>query len=192
MIGDTTGRTVTLEFLRPFERRRFGAGTAYANRYSFVPPKKPRTVRGPRSGEATCRRLKPREQWIGISVPAIVDADTWDRAQAQLARNATLSFRNNAKYSYLLRCLMTCESCGLAMFGRTYTWTRTQAERRYYQCHGKDCILSARSTACPSRSVKAEEIESVVWEHVAGLLAAPEQIIAVRPHHGRDRSRHDA
>ena len=53
--------------------------------------------RSPRSGEATCRRLKPREQWIAVPVPALVDAETWDRAQAQLARNAALSFRNNSE-----------------------------------------------------------------------------------------------
>jgi site-specific DNA recombinase len=154
------------------------AGTAYANRYSFVPAKKPRSARGPRTGEATCRQLKPREQWIAIPVPAIVDAETWARAQAQLARNAALSFRNNTKYNYLLRCLLTCRVCGLAMFGRTHAPTATQPERRSYQCHGKDCILSARPAACPSRVAKAEEIEAAVWGHVAGLPASPERLVA--------------
>ena len=153
------------------------AGTAYANRYNFVPAKKPRTIRGPRSGEATCRQLKPREQWIGISVPAIVDRETWDRAQAQLAQNSKLSFRNNTKYNYLLRCLMTCKTCGLAMFGRTYKATAVQSERRYYQCHGKDCILSARPMACPSRNLKAGDIETAVWDHVAALLADPARMM---------------
>ena len=158
------------------------AGTAYANRYSFVPPRKPRRPYGPRTGEATCRQLKPREQWIAIPVPAIVDQETWDRAQAQLARNAALSFRNNTKHNYLLRCLMTCATCGLAMFGRTYAARGKQPERRYYQCHGKDCILSARPAACPSRNVKAEEIEAAVWDHVAGLLASPERLVAQFDH----------
>jgi site-specific DNA recombinase len=154
------------------------AGTAYANRYTFVLPKKPRRDRGPRSHEASCRQLKPREQWIPISVPALVDADTWDRAKAQLDRNAALSFRNNTKYNYLLRCLLTCRTCGLAMIGRTYGATGTQPERRYYQCRGKDCVLTARPERCPSRNVKAEEIEAVVWDHVAGLLADPARLVA--------------
>ena len=158
------------------------AGTAYANRYSFVPPRKPRRPYGPRTGEATCRQLKPREQWIAIPVPAIVDQEIWDRAQAQLARNAALSFRNNTKHNYLLRCLMTCATCGLAMFGRTYAARGKQPERRYYQCHGKDCILSARPAACPSRNVKAEEIEAAVWDHIAGLLASPERLVAQFDH----------
>ena len=154
------------------------AGTAYANRYTFVPPKKPRRDRGPRSHEASCRQPKPRELWIAISVPALVEADTWDRAQTQLARNAALSFRNNTKYNYLLRCLLTCRTCGLAMFGRTYKATASQPERRYYQCHGKDCILTARPARCPSRNVKAAEIEAAVWDHVAGLLADPARLVA--------------
>ena len=158
------------------------AGTAYVNRYAYVPAMRPRASRGPRSGENTCRRLKPKEQWIAIPVPALVDSETWDRAQAQLARNATLSFRNNTKYNYLLRCLLSCKTCGLAMFGRTQKATPSQGERRSYQCHGKDCILSARPSACPSRSIKAEEIERAVWDHVAGLLADPDRLIAQFEH----------
>jgi site-specific DNA recombinase len=154
------------------------AGTAYANRYSFVPPKKPRRNQGPRSHEASCRQPKPRELWIAIPVPPLVEADAWDRAQAQLARNAALSFRNNTKHNYLLRCLLTCQTCGLAMFGRTYPATASQLERRYYQCRGKDCILTARPARCPSRNVKAADIDTAVWNHVAGLLADPARLVA--------------
>ena len=156
-------------------------GTAYANRYTYVPATKPRrigTQRSPRTGEATCRRLKPREQWIAIPVPALIDMDIWDRAQAQLARNAALSFRNNTKHNYLLRCLLTCEACGLAMFGITRPATARLPERQYYDCHGKDCILSARTSVCTSRAIKAETIEQAVWQHVAGLLAEPSQMLA--------------
>jgi site-specific DNA recombinase len=116
------------------------AGTAYANRYRYVPPQKPRG-RGPTSGENTCRKLRAKEEWIPIPVPPIVDEETRRLAQAQLERNARLSFRNNKKYSYLLRCLLSCQSCNLAMFGVTYKATDTQPERRYYQCHGKAPIL---------------------------------------------------
>src|SRR3954453_3833064 len=157
-------------------------GTAYANRYPYVPAAKPRAQRGPHPGEATCRRLRPRGQWIAISVPALVDQETWDRAQAQLARNAALSFRNNARHSYLLRCLLTCEVCGLAMYGVTRPATATKPERQYYECRGKDCVLSARTAACPSRHVKAEEIEPVVWNYVASLLADPDRLLAQFDH----------
>jgi site-specific DNA recombinase len=38
-------------------------GTAYTNRYRFLPPRKPR-VRGPRCPANTRRELRPREEWI--------------------------------------------------------------------------------------------------------------------------------
>lgn len=157
-------------------------GTAYANRYRFVPPKKPRRPRGPRTHEASCRQLKPREQWIAIPVPALVDQELWDRAQAQLARNAALSFRNNKRHSYLLRCLLTCAGCGLTMFGRCYDVAAGRSGRRYYRCAGKDCIETARPAACPSRSVKADELEDAVWGHVVGLLADPDRLLAQFDH----------
>ena len=75
-------------------------GTAYTNRYRFVPPQKPRT-RGRPHGASFSRQPRPREDWIGVPVPALVAQETHDLAQAQLARNAALSFRNNTKRSYL-------------------------------------------------------------------------------------------
>jgi site-specific DNA recombinase len=152
-------------------------GTAYTNRYRFVPPRKPRSPRGPRTSENSCRQPRPKEEWIPIPVPAIITQETHDLAQEQLERNAALSFRNNTKRSYLLRCLLTCKECGLAMFGTCYTGTSDRPERRYYKCHGKDEILSAREHRCSGRSVKAEEIEVAVWDHVAGLLAEPERLL---------------
>jgi site-specific DNA recombinase len=80
------------------------AGTAYANRFDFVDAKKPRSRKPSYSGKG-CRRMRPRAQWIPIPVPAIVDQQLWDRAQAQLARNAQLSFRNT---SVMTICCAAC------------------------------------------------------------------------------------
>ncbi len=153
-------------------------GTAYANRYACVAPTKPSIQRGPRTAAATRRCLKPREQWIAIPVPALVDQGTWDQAQAQLARNAALSFRNNTRHSYLLRCLLKCELCGLAMYGITRPASARKPARQVYRCHGKDCVVMARTSICPSRHINADEIEPVVWDHVMALLADPDQLLA--------------
>jgi site-specific DNA recombinase len=151
-------------------------GIAYANRYRPVPPKKPRG-RGPRTAENSCRQLRPREEWIAIPVPPIITPETFDLAAAQLARNSALSYRHNTKYTYLLRCLLTCEACGLSMFGITRQASARQPVRAYYACRGKDCVMSARPRACPRRPVKAAEIEGAVWEHITQLLADPEQLL---------------
>jgi site-specific DNA recombinase len=151
-------------------------GTAYANRYTFHVPRRPR-ARGPRSDERTCRRPRPREEWIPIPVPAIIDEPTHQQALAQLARNAVLSFRNNRRNDYLLRCLLTCKSCGLAMFGITQHATENRPQYRYYQCHGKDCVARDRDQRCPRRPVKADELEAAVWKHVQELLNDPATLL---------------
>src|SRR4051794_17881078 len=62
------------------------------------------------------------------------------------------------------------------MYGITRHATATQAERRYYECHGKDCISSARTAACPQRAVKCADLDDAVWQHVVGLLSDPDQL----------------
>jgi site-specific DNA recombinase len=49
-------------------------GTAYANRYAAAPARRPRSPRS-RAGEPNCRRLRPKDEWIAIPVPAIIDPD---------------------------------------------------------------------------------------------------------------------
>jgi site-specific DNA recombinase len=111
-------------------------------------------------------------------VPALIDDETHQRAQTQLARNAHLSFRHNTHHSYLLRGLLRCGLCGLNMFGRTYPATATLPEHRYYNCKGKDLIGSGRAERCPQRTIKAEEVEAVVWHHIVELLTHPSQLLA--------------
>jgi site-specific DNA recombinase len=152
------------------------AGTTYVNRYDFVEAKKPRSRKPSYSGKG-CRRMRPREQWIPVPAPAIVDQVLWDRAQTQLARNAQLSFRNNQRHNHLLRCLLTCSACGLAMHGVA----RTLADgvpRSFYRCSGKDKVMTARETACPRATLDGASIEAVVWAHVRALLADPDRLLA--------------
>src|SRR5581483_2459311 len=148
------------------------AGTAYANRYAHVAPRKPRSA-GPRAGTPTCRKPRPREEWIPIPVPAIIDAATYQGASEQLARNSALSFRNNTRNDYLLRCLLTCRTCGLAMCGVTGSRAGGRRPHRYYLCHGKDTLARDRSRPCPQPRTRVEELDTAVWDHVRRLLDDP-------------------
>ena len=157
------------------------AGTAYANRYHCIPPRRPRT-RGPRTVENSSYQLRPKEEWIPIPVPAIIDQATYHQAQEQLARNARLSFRHNIKHAYLLRCLLVCKTCGRAMYGVTDRAAAKHPARHYYRCAGKDCIASGRTERCPQHSAKGEELEAAVWDHVCTLLRDPDQLVAQFEH----------
>jgi site-specific DNA recombinase len=153
------------------------AGTAYANRYALVPPRKPRTA-GPRAGLPSCREPRPRDEWIPIPVPAIIDTATYQDASEQLARNSALSFRNNTRNDYLLRCLLTCRTCGFAMCGATSSGAGGRRQHRYYICHGKDTMARDRACPCPQPRTRVEELDAAVWGHVKRLLDDPATLAA--------------
>jgi site-specific DNA recombinase len=153
------------------------AGTAYANRYAHVVPRKPRSA-GPRAGLPTCRKPRPREEWIPIPVPAIIDAVTYQDASEQRARDSALSFRNNTRNDYLLRCLLTCRTCGFAMCGVTSSRAGGRRRHRYYICHGKDTLARDRACPCPQPRTRVEELDAAVWDHVKRLLDDPATLAA--------------
>lgn len=152
-------------------------GTGYANRHVFVAPRKPRTT-GPRSGERTCRRPRPEAEWIAIPTPAIIDDATRQQAAGQLARNSVLSFRRNTRHHYLLRCLLTCRSCALAMYGVTYRDKTGTPIQGYYKCHGKDCVARDRDHRCPQTPARVSELDAAVWDHIRKLLDDPATLLA--------------
>jgi site-specific DNA recombinase len=152
-------------------------GTAYANRYTYVVPRKP-TTRGPRAGAPTGRGAeRPRAEWIAIPVPALIDESTHENALAQLARNAALARRRNTRHTYLLRCLLTCRGCGRAMSGVTHRDRRGRVVG-YYRCAGKDPVAHGRDRACPEPSPRVADLDAAVWAHVRTLLDDPATLLA--------------
>jgi len=96
-----------------------------------------------------------------------------------LARNSALSFRNNTRNDYLLRCLLTCRTCGLAMFGiTTHDGSTRRREHRYYKCHGKDTVARDRACRCTQTPAKADELDAAVWGHVKAPLEDPAALAA--------------
>ena len=152
-------------------------GVAYANRFDYVVSQK-RQGHSRRGAARTCRRPRPPEQWIAISVPPLVDQRTWDGARAALARNAAMAFRHNKKRDYMLRCLLKCGRCGLGIHGCYSAPQGDRPGRCYYRCAGVDPLTATRETKCPRAQIQAEGLEQAVWEHVAGLLGDPAQLAA--------------
>ncbi len=152
-------------------------GTAYANRFDYVVPQRPRRRSG-RNAERTCRRPRPPEQWIAIPAPPLVEQQTWACARAALTRNAALSFRRNKKHDYMLRCLLKCGRCGLGIHGCYFPAQRGRPGRRYYRCAGTDPLTTGREARCPRARIEANGLEAAVWDHVVGLLTDPAQLLA--------------
>jgi site-specific DNA recombinase len=74
------------------------------------------------------RRSKPKEEWVIIPVPAIIDKELFERARAQLGANYALSKRNK-KNEYLLAGKIRCV-CGRTRSGEGVL----HGKHLYYRC----------------------------------------------------------
>jgi site-specific DNA recombinase len=154
-------------------------GEAYYNRTQSGEVQRPYGQHGfkdrhPGNGQGRIRR--PQHEWIPVRVPALIDPETWEQAQVQLARNRERAQRNNTQHRYLLRSLLVCGQCGRRLIG---TWNTS----------GGGYICAARSPryapgACRGRSLSATKIEPYVWEHVKALLSDP-AVLRMQYEHGR-------
>jgi len=120
------------------------AGTKYYNRRKRQAPTK--TV------------LRPQEEWIAISVPGIVDGETFEAAQRRLAHNRKMK-RKQPHHKYLLRGMLRCAECGYAYCGEF------KNDRRYYR--------HSRMGKHRAPMLRADLAEEKVWEAIKEVLLNP-------------------
>ncbi|MDP9375809.1 MAG: recombinase family protein [Chloroflexota bacterium] len=104
--------------------------------------------------------------------PPIVSPEMWHRAQAVMHRNMIYAQRNTQN-QYLLRGLIKCALCGMTYLGST----EQQGRYVYYKCggkqHGRGPQL-ALGHKCPSKPLRAREIERDVWADIDEWRHRPE------------------
>jgi site-specific DNA recombinase len=157
---------------------------AYAGRAVFgktmVVPESPGLNRVARlQGRSTPRASKtvdrPRSEWTEIAVPAIVTQETFDRVAQRLADNKRFASRNS-KTPSLLQGIAACSSCG---YGYYRTSTRTTNKKiYYYRCLGSDDYRYEGGRVCGNKPVRADYLDTVVWDHITRTLADPQLIRA--------------
>ncbi len=143
-------------------------GEAYGNCTHLVPAKKRKSPLTPVGPGLTCKR-RPEEEWIPVSVPAIVSREIFELVTEKLSRNQKHSPRNNKSHCYLLRSLVGCGACKQGSNART-TWDG----RSYYVCRGHSAVIPERR--CRTRHVPAVQLDELVWEDLCKLLTHPERI----------------
>ena len=130
-----------------------------------------RTYNGPESPkDGHGRVLRPREEWIRIAVPVIVPVEEWQMVQEELARHRQLAQRHAQSRRYLLQGLVTCGRCQRRMAGRK------AGRHLYYVCRSKRELVPEKR--CPSRWVRADALEALVWQAVQELVLSPQQVLA--------------
>ena len=128
---------------------------------------------------------QPKDTWIEIPVPQVVDDETWKRAQ-KLKKQRGTKAKRNTKVVYLLQHLLKCGECGRNFHARA-SWTTTSVRkgkaytydlttpRRYYMCNG---MQSMRLRCREKPYIRAEQLEEPIWREVKRVLQSPDLIVA--------------
>ena len=116
---------------------------------------------------------RPREEWIGVPVPAYLSRDLVDQARAAMASNKGLE-RKHLVREWELRGLMRC-SCGAKMVTHS-TQPNSRHLYHYYTCRKLKDLR--KMGPCRQRSLQASSVEPMIWEFISDLLKNPELIRA--------------
>ena len=115
---------------------------------------------------------RPREEWVPIAVPPIVDEQTFQTVQARLGqRNPRQTPARVVSGPTLLtgiaRC--GCPDCGGAMTIRT----GKSGQYRYYACSRR---ATRGETACTGRSIRMEKLDGIVMDALEERVLHPQRL----------------
>lgn len=115
----------------------------------------------------------PRDQWIEIPVPSIIEDDLFQLVQERLEHNKKYSPRRTIEPT-LLQSMLVCKSCGYAYY-RCSTKT-SKRKLYYYRCLGSDNYRFANGRVCQNKPIRQDYLDELVWEQVLELLSNPELV----------------
>lgn len=123
-------------------------------------------------GESGRRKkgLRPSSEWIAISIPPLIDRETFARSQARHGPNQQFSPRNLHQERWLLRCLLRCEKCGLKC-----VCVEPTPAVPYYRC-GRQ-IRRNDGIPCRPNHLRAEPLDKLVWQEIRRHLLAPDLLL---------------
>jgi site-specific DNA recombinase len=117
---------------------------------------------------------RPKEEWIEIPVPNIINEDIYLLAQERLKENKKFSPRRT-KYPSLLQGLLVCEKCTYSLY-RTSKKSSNGNKLHYYKCPGTEGYRFPNGKVCQISSIRQDYLDSIVWNQILKLLESPNLI----------------
>ena len=148
-------------------RNRTYVGEAQWGKSVAVIPKNPIKKARYKKLKKTSRKTTPKEDWISISVPALIEEKLFDKARAQLESNFAQCKRNR-KNEYLLAGRIRC-ACGRTRTGEG----AMNGKHLYYRCTDRVSCFPLPPT-CKEKGINARIADKMVWEKVSELMSSPQ------------------
>lgn len=122
------------------------------------------------------RSKKENREIIIRNVPAIVDEDTWNKAQETLKLNQIEAMRNSTR-QYLLQGLIKCSNCKCTFTGVNYRNRRDRKDGAYYVCCGKQNYKGPFNGKCKAKNLPVAWVKNYVWNDVVNFINHPGEAI---------------
>jgi site-specific DNA recombinase len=125
---------------------------------------------------------RAKGELIAVNVPALVERDVWERAQAQAVDNKR-NAKGNTKRPYLLRRRVTCGRCGRMLSG----YASRGVSR--YACNGARNALPGVQCRCTQPSILVEPADDEAWRYVLRLMTGDDFEAKLRDAQAREQAR---
>lgn len=124
------------------------------------------------SDERVKMKERPKQEWIKVPCPSIIDTEQFEHAQV-LLKQSRRRWSGIQKNDYLLSGLLRCAECGNTMTGRkSKNWGTNIFE--YTDIKN---TAGAKHKGCGNH-LKCIELDELVWEKIQQWLNHPEEIAA--------------
>lgn len=148
-------------------------GTACFGKTKITERKKitrPLRQKGGFSSRRSANHERPKEEWIEIPVPLIIEEEVFLRAGEKLEENKRYA-KKRTKEPTLLQGILVCNQCGYAYYR---TSTRTSKKKiYYYRCLGSDDYRYANGRVCQTRPIRQDYLDGIIWKQIIDLLGNP-------------------
>lgn len=119
---------------------------------------------GPKKWE---RSPKPREEWIPLKCPALIDKATFEKAQILIDKKRTYKTWQRRDNKYLLQGVLYCGKCG-----RKMCITSNNKKVTFYMCRTRE----QNAEPCDSRFCRTDILDSLLWNTLLKLATSKKKM----------------
>ncbi len=131
--------------------------------------RKTKSCKNPKTGKRQ-NVSRPKEEWLMVEVPAIIDEKLFDLVQLRRDENKRVIGKQRKNF-YMLGGMMTCGHCGNHMSGSTNQ--NKSGPQGFYKCAAVH-TPKRFGFKCDNPIFKTDEVDTVVWGWVKSILLSPD------------------
>ncbi len=113
--------------------------------------------------------IKPKNEWLTLESPKIIDDVTFYKAQELMKKNKTTK---NNKFPHIFAWLIKCDVCW-----RSYIWYKTSKDTISYRCWGYSPSKVAEELRCFNKQVSEIYLIEHIWNKIDSIFKNPKELL---------------